>query len=1666
MKRLIVMILIICLLLPTSTLRLIAETTKPGEEDIQTVSPTAYYPFDGELTDQTDSQKTGTAWTRYEEGVSDWGERLDVPFTYADEGVNQSVRFDGSTGIKLPDNLLTSDTYSYSFWLKQTGEVSEFTSAFYAGMGLSRTGISPAIASNGEVIYQVAEEEQSLLPGYHYQSLPDYDHNQWNHFFVISESGLTTIYLNGEVVGTINEVPDLFTGRHNEFLLGFNPFPDAYYQGLMDELMFFDDVVVDEATVQQYYDTIRECFGHEAVIEPDDAPEEPSEIPEENPEQPNSDAVIINDDIPSLPAKEATPTFTDVSVHDPSIIASDGFFYAFGTHGEAAKSTDLMNWERFTNGYETPGNVMYGDLSANLADAFLWAGEDDSDSADGYAVWAPEAFYNEDYKWEDDTTGAYMIYYSASSTYIRSVIGYAVSKTIEGPYQHVDTLIYSGFTNKEAYDKNSDVNKHIDNTNIPALIDDGVLSGVRPGWFNESGDYNNTLFTNAIDANLFYDAEGKLWMTYGSWSGGIFMLEVDPTTGQVIHPGEDGTTADGRMIDRYFGTKISGGYTQSGEGPYVEYNPSDSYYYLYVTYGWLGADGGYHMRQFRSKHPEGPYVDRAGEPAVLPSGVTNAGYGNKLTGNFLFTRETGEPGEGSGYGYVSPGHNSIYTDAATNQQFNVFHTRFPDRGEQHELRVHQLFNSADGWRVMAPLRYAGEVLDDSITEADVVGTYKYVNHGKNNDVDIVESELIYLHEDGTTSGALIGTWTLAGAYLTIESSDEVYEGVVLTQWDEASEQWLTTFTLLSDTGASAWGIMHPLSVLTDEQSVTQTIDALQVPAETIADLSLPTTGSKGATITWASSDASIIDASGVVTRPSIGESNQVVTLQATVVLGDVRETKTFNVTVISYKQPMLQAHYSFDGHVDDETHQFGAGTVTGNKPLDDDLGNGTILFDDGQVGEAIYFDGHSGIQLPDNLVEDNHYSISFWFNPEVKTQFTPTLFMMRDTDHWLSLNPQGWNDEILLWSRVATPTEKWFDGITNQEATEGEWTHVVITNEYGKGSIYLDGVKVTSFNNFNPVVNGEDVSLYLGVNPFDTTFQGWIDELVIYQSYTVSKSDVTSLFAGMVPEVSEVEESVTPTAHFNFNESLQDLYGNFNNVLSTGDRLDTVGGATTFVEAGDDHALYFSGENGVHLGQGLIKDKVYTVSFWLKPEIFTDFSPVFFAADTSERWLSVLPGGSHGNEKTKIWSGTDWYDAELDFRLPVNDWSQVSFTVSFGQIEMYVDGAKVFEGDNFPDVFQTNEATFGLGVNYWDTPYQGYIDEVMIYDGVALSENDIAQSYQEIAPRIKAGPAFDDIDSSDQEQGDNEESGDVQESDDDQESEDIQKPDDAEEPGDNQESDGESSDEDNADGPAIVDTIDDFDDLKTEDSKTTYQLQLNGKSVGFTTNLLAQLNISDVIELIAGDLTVVLPVSVINGEKQVSFSLTDVTETATVHIDSKLNKVISRFIDYTLTADGQAINFSDVGIEMKMTVTSENVSNWDNLSVIYIDNNNRVIRDHGANIMSINPTTGDVTVRVTHFSTYGLVERLAPEDSGDVTPPEEPDDNLIDGNEQDGDVINDVDSDLDQGEESIKDTSETPTADVNGALPNTATDQFLFMYLGLWFILIASGWIAYQRQIG
>lgn len=1093
----------------------------------------------------------------------------------------------------------------------------------------------------------------------------------------------------------------------------------------------------------------------------------------------------------SVTVQVTKASFTNVSVHDPSIVKDGNAFYVFGSNLEAAKSTDLMNWTRFTNGDTTPGNVLYGDMVKNLAGSFAWAGNSDADSTGEHRVWAPYVFYNEDYKNKDGSTGAYMIYYSTSSTYIRSAIGYAVSQNIEGPYTYVDTIVYTGFTQNDAYDNRSVINKKWTNTNIQALIDNGILQGPRSEWFNGNGSYNNDLFPNAIDPDLFYDKDGKLWMTYGSWSGGIFELEIDKESGKPIYTGADGTTADGRMVDRYFGTKIAGGYQQSGEGPFVVYDKKTGYYFLNVTYGWLESGSGYNMRMFRATSPNGPFVDAQGKNAVMKANTSNQDYGNKMMGDYLFQREIGDPGTGTGISYVSPGHNSVYFDKKTGQYFLVFHTRFPEKGNYHEVRVHQMFMNKDNWPVVAPYRYTGEKLE-AVTEQNLVGEYKFINHGMSTSGIIQKSVFIRLNNDHTITGDVAGSWSKVGDNLAEITIDGVsYNGVFARLWDDTSGRVVMTFTAMSGEGVTVWG--SKLQDKTDQEIVEDVLNDINLgdTNNVVSNLTLPVEGTRHAMITWQTSNDDAVTATGVVTRPEPGAQAATAVLTATVTKGNATDSRAISVTILPRQAARLKADYSFDGNLNDTTGISGAGTVTGNRI---DNTGGTITYAQGMRGDAAVFDGNSGVRLPDGLISSDSYSVSLWVKPDALTRYTPTFFGAKDSGSWISILPQGLTkDNTMLWSHnvEANGEDTWYETPSGMTVKIGEWNHLAITIEKGTVTVYVNGVQKFKGTNFPDVFTSSKGIFGLGVNWWDVPFKGMIDGLQIYDgvltsqeiknmvfdpaikvsgirlgltekrisagnAFTPSSVSVSPAFAGNQvlvwssadPSIATVDEisgqvtavkagstTITATAtdgsgtaasytlyvmdsaivYYTFDGSLLDSTG-YGTGTVTGNRANNTGGTITYSDGVSGQAAVLNGSSGIRLPNGLISGYKYTVSMSVYLEQANQYTSAFFGSATPDSWISLAPRGPGDAQPTMLWSGSAWYNASTGIQIPTGTWVDLAFTVDNGTVTVYVDGVAKYTGTSFPNVLTIDDAIFALGVNYWDNPFIGKIDELRIYD--------------------------------------------------------------------------------------------------------------------------------------------------------------------------------------------------------------------------------------------------------------------------------------------------------------------------------------------------------------
>ena len=530
-----------------------------------------------------------------------------------------------------------------------------------------------------------------------------------------------------------------------------------------------------------------------------------------------------------MPLTVLAYTLNRVSVHDPSVVwdPETKTYYIFGSHRDHAKTTDMMNWTKITVPWATATST---DAANNVAfttpevtkvkkggveydfsfDAQAWSKRGNNNYNIDGNLWAPDVIYNKAMK-------KWCMYLSVNGDAWFSSIVLLTADKITGPYRYQAPVVISGFKNGNSY-KDTDLEIVIgEQASLPERYNVGNKWGER--W------------PNNIDPCVFYDEEGNLWMSYGSWSGGIFMLALDEETGLRDYDVEYELKGSGNgiTVDPYFGKKIAGGYYVSGEASYIEY--IGGYYYLFMSYGGLAAggnandynNGGYQMRVFRSENPDGPYVDSKNSNAIFTGYQLNFGAnandGNRGENIFGAYTDWGNQAKGN-LGERSQGHNSIIA-AEDGRTYLVYHTRFQNWGEGHQVRVHQVFQNKNGWLVAAPFEYTGE----QVTSADIAttqqiatdqipGKYKLLVHtykldhtkkAANKPVDIE------LTADGNISGDQTGSWNITEgtSYIHLKVGNVHYYGVMVEQTLEPTDTKAPAFTVLAaTTGVTAWGYKY------------------------------------------------------------------------------------------------------------------------------------------------------------------------------------------------------------------------------------------------------------------------------------------------------------------------------------------------------------------------------------------------------------------------------------------------------------------------------------------------------------------------------------------------------------------------------------------------------------------------------------------------------------------------------------------------------------------------------------------------------------------------------------------------------------------------------------------------------------------------------------------
>jgi arabinan endo-1,5-alpha-L-arabinosidase len=177
---------------------------------------------------------------------------------------------------------------------------------------------------------------------------------------------------------------------------------------------------------------------------------------------------------------------------------------------------------------------------------------------------------------------------------------------------------------------------------------------------------------NAIDPNFVVDAQGRQWLSLGSFWSGIKLFPLDPKTGKPA-PGTEPYAIARRPAPAGGPAPI--------EAPFII--PHGGWYYLLASYDYCckGVNSTYYTVVGRSKKVTGPYLGKDGSDMMQGGGS-------------IFLRADLQEQQR----FRGPGHAGAFTDK-DGQTYVVYHAYDKQDKGAPKLRIAPVRWDADGWPI-------------------------------------------------------------------------------------------------------------------------------------------------------------------------------------------------------------------------------------------------------------------------------------------------------------------------------------------------------------------------------------------------------------------------------------------------------------------------------------------------------------------------------------------------------------------------------------------------------------------------------------------------------------------------------------------------------------------------------------------------------------------------------------------------------------------------------------------------------------------------------------------------------------------------------------------------------------------------------------------------------
>ncbi len=364
----------------------------------------------------------------------------------------------------------------------------------------------------------------------------------------------------------------------------------------------------------------------------------------------------------------------------------------------------------------------------------------------------------------------------------------------------------------------------------------------------------------ALDPQVAYDANGNMYLTYGSFGAGTYMIELDKETGlrkdgqtqwldedTINTYMEEAMAADIGENHPYYGTHM----TYCAEGSVITHQYDvplvsetgeitqtyDDYYYLMTCLGVLSrnyvlftakSDTITSFRNLSGDPMASGWIGKELVTGLFPplsgyrSDLDREGYittADRIDGSTEYIAMSSFKWADYDFDIHAPGHGDLYTTSdGVNIAMLMVRTLAMQKDKTAEcdngyplaasstrylMQAHQYYINSVGDIVINANRYAKEA-DRPITQEE------FLSFAENNEFQLVlagdpyvttEAVYVTLNEDGTISGDVTGTWLMYGdRYIKLEiEGHDLYYGVAAVSWLDNKDCVGTTVTAMGQT---------------------------------------------------------------------------------------------------------------------------------------------------------------------------------------------------------------------------------------------------------------------------------------------------------------------------------------------------------------------------------------------------------------------------------------------------------------------------------------------------------------------------------------------------------------------------------------------------------------------------------------------------------------------------------------------------------------------------------------------------------------------------------------------------------------------------------------------------------------------------------------------------